>query len=68
MPKHEKTSCPRCHKDFECKMGSILLCHCSDVRLTESQQEFTAEHWEGCLCHDCLVEISNMERVDDLPL
>ncbi|MEZ5525500.1 MAG: cysteine-rich CWC family protein [Pseudomonadales bacterium] len=61
MCEHDKRCCPRCGAGFECKMGSILICHCSDVQLSEQQTDFIAEHWADCLCHDCLLEISAMQ-------
>ncbi|WP_103654385.1 cysteine-rich CWC family protein [Agarilytica rhodophyticola] len=60
MPKHETIVCPRCLKDFECKMGSILICHCSDIHLSDKQRAFIAERWDRCLCNSCLKEISEM--------
>ncbi len=57
MPSHEMINCPRCGAEFECKLGSILICHCSDVHLSKELQAHLAEHWQSCLCHRCLVEI-----------
>lgn len=36
-------------------MGSITLCHCSQVKLTEPEQAAIAQRWDGCLCHLCLL-------------
>lgn len=44
-------------------MGSIVLCHCSEVVLNEAQREFIAERWNDCLCQTCLLEISRMESI-----
>ncbi len=60
MPAHESMACSKCGQQFECKMGSILLCHCSDVKLSQRQQAYIADNWEGCLCHSCLLSISAM--------
>ncbi len=57
MPNHEVITCPRCGSKFECKMGSITICHCSDVHLSKDQQAYISEHWQGCLCHQCLLEL-----------
>lgn len=57
MPSHEEISCPRCGASFQCKMGSITICHCSEVRLTKEQVAYLSEHWQGCLCHQCLLEL-----------
>ncbi|WP_082869020.1 cysteine-rich CWC family protein [Oleiphilus sp. HI0125] len=60
MPNHEEIKCPRCGSPFECKMGSITICHCSDVHLSREQMAFISEHWQGCLCHACLLEIKTL--------
>jgi len=60
MPHHEEVTCPRCKDVFECKMGSITLCHCSNVTLNEAQREYIAFHWNECLCNHCLRDISRM--------
>ncbi len=57
MPHHEDTACPRCGSIFECKMGSITLCHCSEAQLSKDQMAYIAERWQGCLCHQCLLDI-----------
>ncbi|MFA5495590.1 MAG: cysteine-rich CWC family protein [Porticoccaceae bacterium] len=62
MPRHEIIQCPRCHKAFECKLGSISICHCSSVTLTGQQRERIAEQWNSCLCHACLLAIQRGER------
>ncbi len=60
MCQHEQKYCPRCSKPFECKVGSILLCHCSQVILTDEQQNFIGQQYEDCLCINCLAEIKNI--------
>ncbi|HBR96376.1 MAG TPA: hypothetical protein DD979_03235 [Gammaproteobacteria bacterium] len=60
MITHEIEPCPRCGQHFECKPGSIRMCHCSrgDIRLTPEQREWIALTWpDRCLCHDCLLAI-----------
>ncbi|PIE42836.1 MAG: hypothetical protein CSA50_08245 [Gammaproteobacteria bacterium] len=57
MTKHEKSRCPRCHTLFECKTGSITLCHCNQVSLSQAQREYLSQQWDCCLCHKCLLEI-----------
>ena len=59
MEKHELIECPRCGVFFECKQGSILICHCSKVKLSREQIAYLAENWDGCLCHDCLVSVKD---------
>ena len=48
---------------FECKMNSILKCHCSQVELNQEQTEFMREQWDGCLCKDCLKELSQLKTM-----
>lgn len=57
MYKHEKKACPRCSIYFECKVGSILLCQCSSVSLTEEESDFMREQYTDCLCADCMIQV-----------
>ncbi|MEO0581583.1 MAG: cysteine-rich CWC family protein [Bacteroidota bacterium] len=57
MPKHEITPCPRCGKQFECKVGSVLLCQCSTVELTGVEREYLQELYDDCLCVSCIKEL-----------
>ncbi|MEM0953421.1 MAG: cysteine-rich CWC family protein [Pseudomonadota bacterium] len=65
MPRHEQIQCPRCGQEFECKLGSITICHCSEVKLSAEQRSYIAERWDRCLCHTCLLEIKAL--FDDPP-
>jgi len=60
MSLHQVVNCPRCGASFECKMGSIAICHCSQVMLTDEQKEYIADQWDGCLCHACLKVVAEM--------
>ncbi|MEO6836996.1 MAG: cysteine-rich CWC family protein [Ginsengibacter sp.] len=57
MCEHEKKYCPRCRARFECKVGSILLCQCTSVTLTESESNYLHEKYEDCLCASCMKEL-----------
>lgn len=52
---HESKFCPRCNAAFECKVGSITLCQCAPVRLTEEERAFLGEQYHDCLCADCML-------------
>ncbi|MBD2701255.1 cysteine-rich CWC family protein [Spirosoma sp. BT702] len=54
IPKPENTSCPRCGRSFECRVGSINLCQCQAIRLTEAQRQFVSSSYQECLCAECL--------------
>lgn len=54
MPKHEVKQCNRCETTFECKVGSILLCQCYEVKLTEEERDFIKSEYLDCLCANCL--------------
>ncbi|MCJ8292050.1 MAG: cysteine-rich CWC family protein [Crocinitomicaceae bacterium] len=54
MFKHEIVQCNRCETTFECKVGSILLCQCYEVKLTEDEREFIKNESQDCLCANCL--------------
>ena len=40
MKKHEEKNCPMCESKFECKVGSILLCQCSQISLTDDEIDY----------------------------
>ena len=54
MCQHEAKQCPRCKRDFECKVNNVLHCQCSDIALTDSQRELITAQYSDCLCADCL--------------
>lgn len=55
--KHEHIGCPRCQRPFECRVGSINLCQCQSLTLTDDQQQYISSHYQGCLCADCLLAL-----------
>lgn len=57
MCEHEKKHCPRCQGGFECKVGSIQLCQCSTVRLTQEERDYISTRYADCLCAACLKEM-----------
>jgi len=59
MCEHEKKNCPHCNQLFECKVGSILLCQCTEVTLTEDERSYIRNFYDECLCANCMIEIKN---------
>ncbi|WP_031427864.1 cysteine-rich CWC family protein [Flavimarina sp. Hel_I_48] len=57
MASHEEKYCPRCKARFECKVGSIILCQCSAVKLTFAQREYLNIQYTDCLCATCIKEL-----------
>jgi hypothetical protein len=57
MYKHEEKICPRCSETFECKLGSILLCQCTAVKLNEVERDYIREQYDDCLCAKCMKEL-----------
>lgn len=57
MCEHEKKHCPRCNNSFECKVGSILICQCSAVTLTQAERDYISGNFTDCLCATCLKEM-----------
>lgn len=55
--KHETKGCPRCKSEFECKSGSVLLCQCQTIVLSEAQMQYIAAQYDDCLCIKCLHEL-----------
>ncbi len=63
MPQHEIKNCPRCNGTFECKVGNISLCQCSNITLTIEQQAFIETKYQDCLCGNCLKDLTNKYMV-----
>ncbi|RAW00966.1 cysteine-rich CWC family protein [Pseudochryseolinea flava] len=57
MNKHETKHCPRCKISFECKSGSIGLCQCRRVSITDEVHHFINNRFSDCLCAQCLEEM-----------
>lgn len=57
MACHETKYCPRCENPFECKVGSIVLCQCTTVTLTEAERGFMSSNFNDCLCAACMKEM-----------
>ncbi|PWT73158.1 MAG: hypothetical protein C5B59_14040 [Bacteroidetes bacterium] len=59
MPSHEEKICPRCEKSFECKSGDIAHCQCTQIHLSVEERAFIEEHYEDCLCTQCLLDLKS---------
>lgn len=59
MCEHEQKHCPRCNAPFECKVGSILLCQCTTVTLSQDERDFIAAQYADCLCAACLKDMKS---------
>ncbi len=59
MALHEDKQCPRCKQLFECKSGSITLCHCSETHLPGETLAALHLRYDDCLCAACLQEIQD---------
>ncbi len=57
MPNHEDKVCPACGKVFECKLGSITICHCFSVHLSKEETCYLQERYDDCLCNECLCKV-----------
>lgn len=62
MPHHEEKICPRCGVRFECKMGTINLCQCSTVPLSDDERAYIAARYDDCLCALCLWELKQEHK------
>lgn len=60
ISKHEPKSCPRCEAIFECKVGDVANCQCSEVALNAYTKTFLSKTQYDCLCKKCLVELQNL--------
>ncbi|HEY9259023.1 cysteine-rich CWC family protein [Chitinophaga sp.] len=57
MCEHEQKYCPRCNSQFECKVGSILICQCTALPLNDQERSFIQAQFVDCLCLPCLKEM-----------
>lgn len=61
MTAHEAKDCPRCGATFECRVGSITRCQCSDVAMDSETAERLALTYGDCLCRGCLLALAEAE-------
>ena len=54
MCKHEEKHCPRCNTPFECKVGSIMLCQCAPIKLSQEERDYLQSQYDDCLCASCM--------------
>ncbi|MBA4196760.1 MAG: hypothetical protein C0459_04315 [Chitinophaga sp.] len=54
MPQHEKKQCSKCNNNFECKVGNVLECQCSQIQLSYEERVYIENLYTDCLCIDCL--------------
>ncbi|MGH8645810.1 MAG: cysteine-rich CWC family protein [Gammaproteobacteria bacterium] len=59
MPKHENKICPRCGTLFECKLGSITVCQCRDIEMSELLEFLIQSRYDDCLCIQCLRKLKD---------
>jgi hypothetical protein len=55
--KHETKNCPRCNRGFECKVGDIANCQCTQITLSIEEIAFIEEQYDECLCMNCIHEL-----------
>ncbi len=51
---HTKKHCERCGTEFLCAAGSISRCECLTVELHADERKYIAEHYNDCICAQCL--------------
>lgn len=56
--KHEQKSCPRCKGTFECKVGDVVNCQCSQVKISPETYQFISTTHYDCLCQKCLIDLN----------
>ena len=57
--KHEIKICEKCQSGFECRMGDISRCQCTEVVLSPMTQQFLVQTDHDCLCKNCLTTLNN---------
>ncbi len=59
MPVHEFKTCPHCQQLFECKAGTMEICQCSSIFLTQEERDYIQNLYDDCLCLNCLKKIKS---------
>ncbi|AUD01157.1 cysteine-rich CWC family protein [Spirosoma pollinicola] len=57
--KHQNVDCPRCQRPFTCRAGTISVCQCSTLVLTDAQHRYINFLYQGCLCANCLFDLQS---------
>jgi hypothetical protein len=60
MNKHELKNCKRCSTSFECKVGDISNCECSEIILNKDTKKFLEKTAFDCICKKCLIELNHL--------
>ena len=55
--------CPRCGKTFECRHEDIENCWCMSAEIHPAAMNFIADHYEGCLCRECIDTLNRAARL-----
>lgn len=61
--KHEPKACPRCSSVFECKVGNVEQCQCSNITMNDQTQKHIRETYADCLCINCLKEVRSEQSI-----
>jgi len=62
MCSHEMKYCPHCNNQFECKVGSILLCQCAAVDISDDERDYISRQFDDCLCSACMIDLKSEFR------
>ncbi|MBX2932186.1 MAG: cysteine-rich CWC family protein [Chitinophagaceae bacterium] len=57
MPQREIKICFRCKNSFECKVGSITECQCTQIQLSIEERAYIDNKYEDCICINCLYQL-----------
>ncbi len=60
MEKKQRKYCARCSAAFECCATAISRCQCSNINLDVAALAYLKDHFDDCLCIDCLGQIRAM--------
>ncbi len=63
MPEHERKPCAACGTTFECKLGSITICHCFDIPINRDESVYLSNNYDDCLCHECLITAKTQFKI-----
>lgn len=55
--------CQRCQKEFTCNAQKIENCDCNKIKLSNSTLAYISQHYNDCLCLDCLTQLNQSSEV-----
>jgi hypothetical protein len=63
----DNAACARCGGEFHCGAADPMPCACSTLVLSATLQAALRERWRGCLCVNCLRDLTARDAAREAP-